>query len=342
MVQKNFILTDVMKTGFHTRLEQFIEFGQLPNNTFTMTGTYWEINNFNLNEFDRKIAIIDYRDKTCPFFQNKLFVEDFNKRLNVLKKQGFSFVLANPWESKNTIINLEGIESKGGYYIWEGLDSWFWWLMYNRYKDNTFVFDHSKKYFDFFYLNKTDRKHRRKLFDKLQKNNLLNNSLISYLDMQIKLPSQYELPWVDPVNYPRYGYDRDIYERPYNETAVNIVSETEIDNIFLTEKIWKAIIARQIFVVHSCPLYLERLQILGFKTFTDFIDESYDTENDNDVRIDKIVNSIKKIKSMDYKKLYESTKDIRNHNYKNFFNEDTLRQTCRKTIQNLLKFFDSR
>ena len=42
-MQRNFILTDVMKTGFHVDLEDFINLHSLTNQTFDMTGEYYTL-----------------------------------------------------------------------------------------------------------------------------------------------------------------------------------------------------------------------------------------------------------------------------------------------------------
>jgi hypothetical protein len=78
----------------------------------------------------------------------------------------------------------------------------------------------------------------------------------------------------------------------YNSTAYTLVTETQPENIgssplvFFTEKIVKPLVALRPFVVFSVPRYLETLQSLGFRTFGDVIDESYDQEQDDQRRWD--------------------------------------------------------
>ena len=98
-------------------------------------------------------------------------------------------------------------------------------------------------------------------------------------------------------DYPAYGRDQDIYEKPYNHSKYSLVSESNDNNndVFITEKLWKAIIAQHIFIVHGNHLYLQKLRELGFKTFSKYIDETYDLESDPDRRISKIVQSTKEL-----------------------------------------------
>lgn len=76
----------------------------------------------------------------------------------------------------------------------------------------------------------------------------------------------------------------------YKSTYFSIVTETlffELGN-YLSEKTWKPIQHLHPFVFVGRPGMLKYLHSLGFKTFSDFWDESYDTIEDNPTRMDKI------------------------------------------------------
>jgi len=68
----------------------------------------------------------------------------------------------------------------------------------------------------------------------------------------------------------------------YNETAYSVVTETNFMNsyTFYTEKIVKPILAERLFVAFCGQHYLRNLHNLGFRTFGDVINESYDEEPD--------------------------------------------------------------
>jgi hypothetical protein len=341
---KTLILTDIMKTGHHWWYAQFLKYNTIKDQQIEICDEYYNINNFNLITFDRKIAIIcamnDY------LLNNKEYKLELLTRVNRLKKKGFKFILGIPWESKTTSIGNKHIElfSNISKFVWYGEDNWFWFYMYEKNYNKNFVFNHSNKKYNFLYLNKQLRPQRIKLYNHILNAGLLNNSLYTFIGLEnpVRLPVEYELPWIDRKNYPWHNYDQDIYEKPYNETVCNIVPETIIENneIFLTEKIWKAIIAEQPFVVHGCAGYLKKLQELGFKTFKNFFDESYDDQLDHDVRIKKIIETLKTIKIKDYKKLYQETTNIRQHNKKLFWNKNELSNSINKTILNFFKFID--
>ena len=60
-MQRNFILTDVMKTGYHVDLEDFINMNSFEDQSFDMTGEYYTLHNYDLDSYDRRFAIIDCR-----------------------------------------------------------------------------------------------------------------------------------------------------------------------------------------------------------------------------------------------------------------------------------------
>lgn len=77
----------------------------------------------------------------------------------------------------------------------------------------------------------------------------------------------------------------------YKSTYFSIVTETlfyEYGN-YLSEKTWKPIAHLHPFVLISRPGMLKFLHSLGFKTFSEFWDESYDTIESNPKRMEKIL-----------------------------------------------------
>jgi hypothetical protein len=183
------------------------------------------------------------------------------------------------------------------------------------------------------------REHRKNLFKAM--NTLLEGSLYTNWQFDLKLPPEYELPWAQ--QYPKKGRDQDLYEKPYNDTKYSLVSETNDNNtdIFMTEKIWKPIMAQHVFVVHGNHLYLQKLREMGFKTFSHLLDESYDLEADPMHRITKIVNTCKELKQKDLKDIYLQTQALRKHNYDVFFNEEKMSVQINKTLELFLEFADS-
>ena len=79
----------------------------------------------------------------------------------------------------------------------------------------------------------------------------------------------------------------------YSRSKIELVTETETNFFFITEKTIKPIRAGIPFVIVGCRHYLKKLKQLGFKTFSPYIDESYDNEPDTNRRIQLACNSFK-------------------------------------------------
>ena len=351
-MQRNFILTDIMKTCNHNKLEDFINFHSLKGQVFDFTGEYYTLHNFNLDSYDRKFAIIDTRGANDRLKDSSEFTVELKKRCELLHSQGFVFIKANPWESLENVNNTRQYPEIDIEHIkWTGGVSWFWFYMYEKHLNNKFKFTHDhfgsywhKKY-DFLYLNKQPRRHRVSLYNKLLEENVLSNSLYTFIGLKspVRLSKEHELPWVDANNYPMMGMDQDITEQPYVDTVCSIVSETNDNDtdVFMTEKIWKPIIAQQVFVVHGNHLYLQKLREIGFKTFGSYFDESYDLENNKDKKIDAIVSLCKHLKTVNWQDIYQQTIALRQHNYNTFFNKEKLSAEVNKTLNLFLEFADS-
>ena len=363
-MQRNFILTDVMKTGDHIGIESFINMHSMSDQEFVLTAEYYMLHHYDLDAFDRKFAIIDTTVGNETFKDRTDFNEELRRRCNLLHSQGFVFIKASPWESSENVsktklypeIDIDHIK-------WTGDVSWFWNLMFHKHnKERPNVsHDHNGSYWhkihDFLYLNKETREHRVKLYQKLIQEDILNNSIHTFINMDPprRLPKKYELPGIDPENYPRWGKDQDIYGLPYTDTVCSIVSETNDNDfeVFMTEKIWKPIMAQHVFVVHGNYLYLQKLREMGFKTFGNYFDESYDLQKDADVRIDKLVSLCKQLRALcddgtdvergnkKWHDIYMQTQSLRKHNYDTFFNKDKLSLQINKTLNLFLEFADS-
>jgi len=86
----------------------------------------------------------------------------------------------------------------------------------------------------------------------------------------------------------------------------------------ITEKTFNAIKSKRPFILLSSPYSLEYLKSLGFKTFSNFWDESYDQETDHQLRLEKIFKTLDSINAMtidQLRRLYDDIKPILDHNF---------------------------
>jgi hypothetical protein len=89
----------------------------------------------------------------------------------------------------------------------------------------------------------------------------------------------------------------------------------------LTEKIFKPIVLRMPFVLAGCAHNLAYLRSYGFRTFSDYWDESYDAVEDPVLRIEAITQVIKTISSLTLKQQKDMLLDMQpilEHNYQLF------------------------
>lgn len=153
---------------------------------------------------------------------------------------------------------------------------------------------------------------------KNNKERLLNVDCSNNKILDVEFKNESTQYYTIPVNLAfTYGWDF------HNSTFVNIVSETLVTNssIFFTEKIHKSIISAQPFIVVGNPFYLKKMRELGYKTFSEFWDESYDLETDFTKRFEKIVETLEYISTWDFNRcneVYTSMVPILKHNLKTY------------------------
>jgi hypothetical protein len=191
------------------------------------------------------------------------------------------------------------------------------------------IFDRESKPYKFLFLNGRARPHRKYLYERFQQLGILEQSLWTMLDTrpcisrgfvlpdngvnlmatnsELRcLPKHYEVPLYKettispgPVNrtfVKNELFDNtwgEIYLRaePYIDTYFSLVTETVVEQSwpFRTEKIAKPLMMGHPFIVATSPGYYQDLHRLGFKTFGHVIDESFDTIEHHQDRMDRII-----------------------------------------------------
>lgn len=117
----------------------------------------------------------------------------------------------------------------------------------------------------------------------------------------------------------------------YNNTYFSLVSETNYysdrkfdGGRFITEKTFKAITCEHPFILATLPNTLPLLHQLGYKTFSPWIDESYDSETDDYKRMLLIVKEVQRLCNLsgeDLRHFLVECKKIVNHNIQNLMNK---------------------
>lgn len=94
-----------------------------------------------------------------------------------------------------------------------------------------------------------------------------------------------------------------------------------INGAMLTEKTYKPIAMKHPFILLSRPYSLRLLRERGYRTFSPFIDESYDEIEDDKLRLRAIADEINRLSNSDLIEFTHNIKDIVEHNQYNFLNQ---------------------
>ena len=91
------------------------------------------------------------------------------------------------------------------------------------------------------------------------------------------------------------------------------------ESLHLTEKIFKPIVTKRPFILVGAPGNLEYLKRYGFRTFDQWIDESYDKETDPEVRIRMIADQLEYLCTQDVTKMYKEMQEVLTYNHQHFY-----------------------
>lgn len=104
----------------------------------------------------------------------------------------------------------------------------------------------------------------------------------------------------------------------YSETYFSLVSETyfyespELENgIFLSEKTFKPMVYKHPFIIIGPPHLIATLNELGYKTFSPFIHEEYDSEINHSKRLLMILNEVERLCKLEGDELAEFVEGCR-------------------------------
>jgi hypothetical protein len=101
-------------------------------------------------------------------------------------------------------------------------------------------------------------------------------------------------------------------KEPYLDSYIHILSETNFyeTGLYLSEKTWKPIGHLQPFIMVNKPGALKELHNLGFKTFAPFINEEYDTIENDSERMEFIYSEILRLNALPIEEIHNWYKSI--------------------------------
>ena len=288
-------------------------------------------------------------DKVCNESSDIIFIDNSHENANThkilieLPTEKFYIILSNgTWDSTYYPLPIKYLNLTRHMYFYEYISFVFNMYHIMFHNDTKYNFDYPKKY-NFISTTGSVKNERDRFIDFMQKNLKTDNFIFRYSGVDLGKPaSHYDSVFIEPDNFDSYtdipGLEKYYYTvsyslptKMYNLAYYNLVVEGDIDWPYQfnpTEKIVKSLLAGMPFVAVSSPLFLEQLRNLGFKTYNEIWDETYDYEFNYDTRIKKIVNLCNKLSNFNWEKNKHKLIEIGQHNrecfldLKNlFFNE---------------------
>lgn len=121
----------------------------------------------------------------------------------------------------------------------------------------------------------------------------------------------------------------------FDNSMFSVVTETTYfyvpkmqSSVFLTEKTFKPIALGHPFIIAARPNTLATLKKYGYKTFSPYIDESYDNIEDDNARMDAIANEVKRLCELSEEEALDwqrNVKDIVEYNKNLYFTNQNYR-----------------
>lgn len=123
-------------------------------------------------------------------------------------------------------------------------------------------------------------------------------------------------------------------EHTYNDSLGEKYTPYEI--LFVSEKVYKAFAWGMPFVVFGAPRILQYVKSLGFKTFDDFIDQTYDTDLDYKTRFDHVLKSIETFVNNEWP---DKIQDEIKFNLDLFYDEKLYLKLASNMLDNIVNYY---
>jgi len=175
------------------------------------------------------------------------------------------------------------------------------------------------------------KSHRKFVYEQVQAHAkaecfLMNIDLPDYFSQAVFDLETPEMQKIKQAGWPRDGFDstlrlsttasisQTIPAAIFDESWYSIVCETDENRFFITEKTAKPLVDQRVFVPFACLGFMRNLKSLGFLTFDQVLDESYDLEPVRLRRYQKAWQQIEYLLVADPIYVTEVTQDVRVHN----------------------------
>lgn len=224
--------------------------------------------------------------------------KDYSKQL---KNQGYRVAVDNLWELPLNKKNYHWIENPNWFWYSESI----WWrkLGYHRYQP--------------------DKTYSKLAFMPIGRQSPVRDDIVNRLDRRLDnfVWSYQDQRLPNDASPSQDNYQRFFNPQWYDATYFSLVIETaNVGHCFnLTEKIFKPMAYRHPFLLIGQYRSLKKLHSLGFETYENLFDESYDDVTDTNRRLDAVIKNIDNFTPQPYDLI---TLDKLQHNHAHFFDRE--------------------
>jgi hypothetical protein len=292
---------------------------------------YFNVDLIDLNKnYDKRSTVVvsDHGD----------FCRDQDTNERILANKGIKHVIDHCWDSwDSSLDNMADFMLRPRDFIRINESMWYKYLGYDKFE----LTRNLER--DFLLLMNGLRPHRTKLYNALKM--VLEGNIYSYAEHGVLLQNAQDQE-VNNTTWQRY-----IDPQWYTNTRFSIVSESEVSfssdhcltsDINVSEKTLKPCAFKHPYIVWGQAGTLAWQKRQGFETFDHCIDETYDTVEDEDIRLEKVVEQIN-ICIAD-KTIFTDPITLQKleHNYNHFYNEEVVMKLFKEQmVDPLLEFIES-
>jgi hypothetical protein len=307
----------------------------------------------------KAILVLNHSHERTHKYSNPFYVKIWNTLFDKLKKAGIDsnrivFVsgdvcIEENFKKHNDNFRVVGIDTMEIVYKL--------WSSFHETTSSKFSLN---KDFDYLFLNGVPREHRCVIRYLLKKENLLDKSINSWVignkrpelnniqtyiknaNLNIDANEVFDFSLQEKTldssfdNLRAQGFQNMIPQTWLDQTSFSFIIETDYreDVLLVSEKTYKPILYKHPFMVHSHPNHLLHLKKVGYETYSELFDETYDQMNEKN-KIAVLINNIKQFKdnAAGKEKLIEEKLEFNKQHF--------LSQPCAKiTKKKLLELFE--
>ena len=167
-------------------------------------------------------------------------------------------------------------------------------------------------------LNNVAHHHRCMLLDMLCKKKLLKHGIVSWhnIDADFYRYRYWRPKKITLTDGYKNNKNQFILPAEFNKSFINLVAESTVRGIFVTEKTYNSILAKKPFVCLAAPGFHEFLYRQGFQLYDEIISYDFDKETNLEKRIEMILEQLAILQKQDYNNLFKKTEEKVNYNKK--------------------------